>query len=241
MNGRRFSRKPAPTNMITDTPFAPALLRLLQLSSPALPVGAYAYSQGLEHAVCAQWVQDEPSAQSWMLGLLRGGLARLDVPVLSRCYGAWQVNDEPALRHWSAFLHASRESAELQQEDRHLGRALARLLRDLGMDDAASAERLRAGFAVMFALAAARWDIPLPMAAQAYLWTWMENQVAAAVKLVPLGQTAGQRILSQAVSEIPVAAEMGLALADDDIGFAAPGLAIGSALHETQYSRLFRS
>lgn len=207
-----------------------------------LPVGAYAYSQGLEYAACANWVHDEQSARSWILGLLRGGLTRLDLPVLARCYRAWQMDEQPVVRHWAVFLRASRESAELQQEDRHLGQALARLLRDLDIADAEPwVTQPHTSFAVMFALAAARWDISLHMAAQAYLWAWMENQVAAAMKLVPLGQTAGQRILSHAVTEIPASVEAGLALSDNDIGFAAPGLAIGSALHETQYSRLFRS
>lgn len=226
--------------MITD--IAPALPRLLQLSSPALPVGAYAYSQGLEHAVHAHWVDDEASARDWIVGLLREGLARLDVPVLARLYRAWGDGDGAAVQRWAAFLRACREAAELQQEDRQLGQALARLLRDLDLPEATPWQhRPDAGFAVLFALAAVRWEVPLASAAQAYLWAWSENQVMAAIKLVPLGQTAGQRILSHAVPHITAAAAEGLALADDDIGYAAPGLAIGSALHESQYSRLFRS
>ena len=219
-----------------------ALLRLMQLVSPALPVGAYAYSQGMEYAVHAAWLRDEESVDAWILGLLQQLLSRVDVPVLARLYRAWQAHDEAALSYWSGYLRACRESRELQEEDRQLGRALARLLRDLNMAEAAPwIDRPAAGFAVLFALAAVRWHVPLQAAAQGYLWSWAENQVAAAIKLVPLGQTAGQRILSRACAAIPAAASDGLALDDGQIGFVAQRLAMGSALHEDQYSRLFRS
>ena len=243
MNGCLFSRRPGPIIMSTETrDGAPALMRLLQLSSPMLPVGAYAYSQGLEHAVHAGWVHDERTAHAWIGGVLREGLMRLDVPVLARLYHAWHMADYVAVHWWSSFLHASRESAELQREDRHLGQALARLLRDLEIGDAADwMTCAHASFAGMFTLAVVRWEIPLRMATQGYLWAWVENQAAAAMKLIPLGQTAGQRILYDAATVIPAIADEGLALADDDIGYAAPGLALGSALHENQYSRLFRS
>lgn len=218
------------------------LLRLLQLTSPALPIGAFAYSQGLEYAVQAQWVHDETSAQAWILGVMREGVARLDVPVLARLYRAWSVNDEDALDYWSAYLRASREAAELREEDRQLGMALARLLRDLEIAEAAPwLTRPQANLAALFALAAVRWNISLRDAVSGYLWSWIEAQVAAAVKLVPLGQTAGQRILRHALGEIPAAAEFGLALPDGEIGYTPPGLALAGAMHETQYTRLFLS
>ena len=219
-----------------------ALLRLLQLASPALPVGAYAYSQGLEYAVETGWVNDENSARDWILGILQHGLAQLDVPVFARLYKAWDIADEIDVQQWNGYLFAARESAELQQEEQHLGRALARVLISLGIADAKpwqSTERVC--FATLFALAAAHWRIDLPNAATAYLWAWTENQVMAATKLVPLGQTAAQQILSQAQPMIVTAVETGLSLDDEDISGALPGLAIASALHETQYSRLFRS
>ena len=219
-----------------------ALLRLMQLVSPALPVGAYAYSQGMEYAVHATWLRDEASVDDWILGLLRQVLSRVDVPVLARLYRAWSEDDEEALSYWSAYLRACRESRELQEEDRQLGRALARLLRDLNVTEAAPwVDHPSAGFAVLFALAAMRWRVSLRAAAQGYLWSWAENQVAAAIKLVPLGQTAGQRILSRVCAAIPDAVTRGLALEDEQIGFVAQRLAMGSALHEHQYSRLFRS
>lgn len=219
-----------------------ALLRLMRLTSPALPVGAYAYSQGLEWAVEQGWVRDETSAGEWMQGVLSHTLCQLDIPVLARFYAAWQRQDNQALEYWSAFLHASRESAELQDEDRQLGMALARLLTDLEITEASHwLSHPAASFANLFALAVLRWGIALPEACLGYLWAWSENQAAAAMKLVPLGQSAGQRLLSRAIAIIPAAVQHGLRLDGDDMGAFAPGLALASARHETQYTRLFRS
>lgn len=227
----------------TDTLINPAVLpRLLQLCSPTLPVGAYAYSQGLESAVEQGWVQDEASAGAWILGLLDYTVRRLDLPVFARLYGAWQGGEADAVRRWNARLYASREAAELQREDQQLGAALARLLSDLGLDEAAPWRNApRVCFATLFSLAAAHWEIPLPEAATGYAWAWTENQVIAATRLIPLGQTASQRLLVAAGPAIAAAVNDGLTLPDAEIGAAAPGLALASALHETQYSRLFRS
>ncbi|MEE4376145.1 MAG: urease accessory protein UreF [Candidatus Competibacteraceae bacterium] len=220
-----------------------ALLRLLQLVSPALPVGAYAYSQGLEYAVTQGWVKDETSTADWLQGLLHHPLCYLDVPVFARLYRAWVVSDLDEINLWNAWLYASREAKELQLEDRHLGTAMARLLADLGLAEAESWRSApRVCFATLFSLAAARWGIALPTAIQGYLWSWAENQVAAATRLIPLGQTASQRILTRLLPEIVISSQQGLnVLDDDDIGCAAPALGLASALHETQYSRLFRS
>lgn len=219
-----------------------SLLRLLQLASPALPVGAYAWSQGLETAVERAWVTGETEAERWIIGLLRSSLCHLDVPILARLHRAWTLGDEGGVAHWNAFLFATRESAELQNEDRHLGAALIRLLDDLGIARAKSwRSASRICFATAFSLAAVNWGIALRETVMGYLWAWTENQVAAAIKLVPLGQTAGQRILVRAAPEIVATVDIGLALEDEDIGCALSGLGLAGALHETQYSRLFRS
>jgi len=214
----------------------------LQLCSPTLPVGAYAYSQGLESAVERGWVRDAAGAGDWILGLLDHSLKRLDLPIFARLYRAWRDSDAEAIRRWNARLFASREAAELQREDAHLGAALARLLSDLGLDEAAPWRNApRVCFATLFGLAAARWEIPLPEAATGYAWAWTENQVIAATRLIPLGQTASQRLLVAAGPVIARAVAAALRLPDEDIGAASPGLALAGALHETQYSRLFRS
>ena len=218
-----------------------SLLRLLQLASPALPIGAYAYSQGLEQAVENGWINDEESTQNWLCGILSYAHAYLDIPVLIRLYNAWQNNDENSLAYWNAYLYAAREAKELQQEDDHLGKALARLLVDLDIANTDTFNQQQICFATSFSFAAQCWGIPLQATLNAYLWAWSENQVAAATKLIPLGQTAGQRILSQCMSVIEGTVATGLTVNEDNIGCSLPALAIASALHETQYSRLFRS
>jgi len=219
-----------------------ARLRLLQLVSPALPVGAYAYSQGLEQAVECGWVHDEATARDWVYGLLEYSLTCLDAPVLARLYGAWSVGDAASVQYWNNYLYASRETREWRLEDRQLGIALARLLADLELNEAQvwrQAERVC--FATLFALAAVRWNIQLEAAMSGYLWAWCENQVMAATKLVPLGQTAAQRLLVQAIPVIHRCAVRGLALDDEEIGACLPCAALAGSWHETQYSRLFRS
>ncbi len=216
-------------------------LRLWQLISPALPVGAYAYSQGLEYAVDAGWISDEASVKDWISGVAENSVARLDLPVLVRMYQAWQ-EDELEVKRWSRFLLASRESSEILAEDRHLGQALARLLSDLNIEQAVPWQQSElSNFPAMFSLAAQQWHIALDQTLSGYVWAWCENQVAAAIKIVPLGQTAGQRILSHLIAQIPSYVDDAMKCVDEEIGVLCPGLAIASAKHETQYSRLFRS
>lgn len=219
-----------------------AMLRLWQLISPALPVGAYAYSAGLETAVERGWVDSEASLAEWTGGQIREVLPALDVAVLLRLYRAWQSGDAGAVDRWTDWLLACRETAELRAEDRHLGRALARLLHQLGEVDARRWDTPgRVTWATVFALAASRWAIPERAMVHGYLWAWLENQVAAAIKLVPLGQAVGQRVLAEVAVSIPKGGVLAAGLRDDDIGVGAPGVVIASSEHETQYSRLFRS
>ncbi|HEU4625207.1 MAG TPA: urease accessory protein UreF [Steroidobacteraceae bacterium] len=221
---------------------ASALLRLLQLVSPALPIGGYNFSQGLEYAIEARWVHDESTALAWIGGLMRASVGTLDVPLLRRLHDAWSADDRESVNRWSRFLIASRETSELRAEDRHLGRSLAKVLAESGVAAAAEWQaRSDACFATLFALGCVHWRVGADECVFGYLWTWAENQVLAAVKAVPLGQSAGQRMLDALIGEIPHVASLGAALADEDIGSAAPMHLIASAAHETQYTRLFRS
>ncbi len=217
-------------------------LRLMQLVSPALPVGGFAYSQGLEWAVEAGWVQDPGSLQDWLAGLIEDALTRLELPVLCRLYQACARADPDAIERWGQLLLASRETSELRAEEHNRARALITLLADLGVAPAAKWRgQLQHCQAAPFALAAQSWQIGMADCALGYAWAWLENQVTAAVKLVPLGQTDGQRVQFALARTIAIAAERAQTLADGDIGASAPALAIASARHETQYTRLFRS
>lgn len=219
-----------------------ALVRLMQLVSPGLPIGMYSYSQGLESAVHDGWIRDAGQTGLWLEGLLTVGMARVDAPILARLYDAWRGEDLQAVEHWSRILITCRETAELRAEDRQTGQALARLLANLEMPEAKIwLRRQDSTLATLFGLAAARWGIGKSAAITGYLWGWLENQVLCAVKLIPLGQVAGQRLLKSLAERLPALVDQSLNLGDEDIGGSAYGLALASSRHEMQYSRLFRS
>jgi urease accessory protein len=214
-------------------------LHLMHLSSPALPVGAYAYSQGLEYAIEAGWLEGEALAD-WLRDGLLLGVARLDLPVLLRAHRAARARDEYALDEWNDRLLAFRETSELLLEDQQIGAALWRLL---GTLQASWRPKLaqRPGYALAFAVACVNWDIDTDAALQGYCYSWLENQVTAATKLVPLGQSAAQALLMELFESIARACEIASVIEDDDLGMSLPGLALASCGHERQHTRLFRS
>lgn len=229
------------TAMVTGMNTDSSLMHLLQLASPTLPVGAYAYSQGLEHAIEQRWVESSETAASWLSGVMRHSLVHLDLPVFIRVYKAIERQDQEQVEFWNRYLLASRESMELQNEDLHLGNALMQLLADVGIDAARPCIDQSFTYTAAYALASVSWGVVLEQAMSAFLWSWIENQVAAAIKLVPLGQTDGQRILMRCQAMIPAAVTAAFEVSDEEVGFSLTALAIGSAHHEQQYSRLFRS
>ncbi|MGI9301603.1 MAG: urease accessory protein UreF [Gammaproteobacteria bacterium] len=217
-------------------------LRLMQLVSPTLPVGGFTYSQGLEWAVEAGWVNDELSLVDWLTGLIHDNLGQLDLPIVKRLYLACQAGNEAELRHWCEYLYASRETRELRDEERHRAHAMTTLLVDLGVDNAALwRSTLRLCQAAPYALAAWNWKIAATDAALGYGFSWLENQTTTAVKLIPLGQTAGQRVQLRLAELLAEVTKDALRLPDEMIGACAPAQAIASSQHETQYTRLFRS
>jgi urease accessory protein len=222
------------------------LLRLLHLASPALPIGGFHFSQGLEYAVEAGWVSDEASTLDWIGGIAGASLATLDLPVLFRLHAAWRQNDYLGVTRWNAFLIASRETGELRAEDRHLGSAMLRVLAEMELrtelfPSQPGKNPVGVSHAAAFAFACARWDIPAPDAAQSFAWAWVENQVLAAVKLVPLGQSAGQRLLHALIPRLAAYSAQAGEMLDAEIGICTALSAVASGRHETQYTRLFRS
>ena len=219
--------------------------RLLQLASPALPVGGYTYSQGLEWAAESGAVHDEASAGRWIGAVLELSIASFEAPLTARLIDAWARHDLSAAQALNARYLASRETAELRAETLQMGYSMVQLARALEAfrDDAlARLESLSdPAWPSAWAWAAAAWHIEPAAALEGYLWAWAENQVLAAVKIVPLGQSAGQRLLAGLGGRIPELARTALALDETAWSSFAPVFAIAGCRHETQYSRLFRS
>lgn len=210
-----------------------SLARLLQLASPTLPVGAYSYSQGLEAAVEAGIVRDAATARRWIGDILEFSVALMEAPLLLR-----MIERPESAAGWNETFLASRETAELRAETVQMGYSLCRLLKELGVGGPDFDEP---AFPAAFAFASEKWKIAPRHALVAYLWAWLENQVMAAVKTVPLGQTDGQRMLLELGERIETAADRASVVRDEELGNFTPGLALLSSRHETQYSRLFRS
>ncbi len=235
-----------------------ALIRLLQLASPTLPVGAYTYSQGLEWAVESGAIRNQADACRWIGDCLEYSLARGEAVYLAHMLAAWRAGDLPRLAELDAEFLATRETAELRAETLQMGHSLARLLNDLGLGAelavhptmsspgpvgcaARTDDSTEISFPLAWSHAAAAWYIPTEDALAAYLWAWLENQVMAALKAVPLGQTAGQRLLLQLGEKLPELARRAALTPLEDTRNFLPACAIAGSLHETQYTRIFRS
>jgi urease accessory protein len=232
---------PVPTNFSAGTP---ALLQLIWLASPALPIGGFSYSEGLEAAIDHGLVHDEHTAADWLVDQLHLTQSRGDMAVLGQMITAWQTRDDERLEALSQWVHATRESAELRLQSEQMGRSMLEWLRNQDAIDAytiAMCNRLVPTYPLMFALALSRTGASLEQCLQAYAFGWAENMVQAAIKSVPLGQNSGQRILTKLAQHIAPAVIHAMQVTDDKRQAFSPMLAILSAQHETQYSRLFRS
>ena len=223
---------------------ATSLIQLMWLASPALPIGGFSYSECLEAAVDSARVATESEASDWLLDQLELSLARSDLAVLAQAIPAWQSADTPRIAALNAWVLHTRESSELRAQTEQMGRSLLEWLRNhttATPDQIQLLADLQPSYPMAFALAAASTQAPLRECLLAYAFGWAENMVQAAIKSVPLGQSAGQRILSTLAAHIPAAVEHALTLPDESRQAFSPMLAILSARHEVQYSRLFRS
>ena len=226
---------------------APAtLLRLMWLASPALPVGGFSYSEGLEAAVEAGLVRNEAEAGDWLLDQLHLSLARADLPAVSETFTAWSECDIESARSLNHWFLATRETAELRLQAEQMGRSLTEWLRQ---GEAAADPRVAQlatlnpapTWPVAFALAAALTGASHAEATLAFAFSWAENMAQAAIKAVPLGQAGAQRVLARLVAAIPGVLSQAAATRLADKQSFTPMLAVLSAQHENQYSRLFRS
>ena len=237
----------ATTTTATDSAAADATrLQLMWLASPALPVGGFSYSEGLEAAVDAGLVHDEATAAAWLAEQMPLVLARSDGAAMAAACRAWAVHDEAAARTLNHWISQTRETAELRLQAEQMGRSLLEWLRNGPHAADARIAQLAAlppapTWPVAFALAATLAGATPRDALLAFAWGWAENLAQAAMKAVPLGQAAAQRMLTALAAHIPAAVDAALATAPEARQAFAPGLAILSARHETQYSRLFRS
>ena len=223
---------------------AASLLQLIWLASPALPVGGFSYSEGLESAVERGGVATESIASDWLSDQLRLTLARGDLAIVAQAIPAWRQGDLLCVRELNSWVLQTRETSEFRLQTEQMGRSLVEWLRN---DAGANPEHIKAcaqmqpTYPVAFALAASQTAASVRDCLLAYAFGWAENMTQAALKSIPLGQSAGQRILARLSRDIPLAVESALLLGDDERQTFSPMLAILSAQHETQYSRLFRS
>lgn len=226
---------------------ASSFLQLMWLASPALPIGGFSYSEGLEAAVNAALVTTEVEASDWIVEQLQLTQSRGDMAAIAQAFPAWACNDTARLAQLNDWVRHTRESSELRLQTEQMGRSLVEWLKNRYAADSAAQTQVQwlaaqdASYPMAFALAAHLTGANARDALLAYAFGWAENMVQAAIKAVPLGQSAGQRILARLAQEIPAAAEHALALPDAARQAFSPMLAILSARHEHQYSRLFRS
>jgi urease accessory protein len=239
---------------------APSLLQLMWLASPALPIGGFSYSEGIEAGVDAAYITTFSIANDWLIDQLHLSLARADLAVVAKALPAWRRGDLARIDELNDWVLQSRETSELRLQTEQMGRSMLDWWRKqlsfkpsfhVNFQDAPDFFRLdstsASGFLksptypLVFALAASSTQASVRDCLMSFAFGWAENMTQAAVRAVPLGQTDGQRILANLSEHIPAAVDAAMRLQDSERQAFSPMLAILSSQHETQYSRLFRS
>ena len=235
---------------------APSLLQLMWLASPALPIGGFSYSEGIEASVDAAYIATFSEANNWLIDQLHLCLERADLAVVAKAIPAWRRHDLDRVDELNNWVLQSRETSELRLQTEQMGRSMLDWLRKqpsfhanfLAEQDfselnssSTSAFLKSPTYPLVFALAASSTQASVRDCLMSFTFGWAENMTQAAVRAVPLGQTDGQRILANLTERIPTAVDAALRLQDSERQAFSPMLAILSSQHETQYSRLFRS
>jgi urease accessory protein len=220
-----------------------SFLALLQFVSPALPVGAYSYSEGVETLVQSGKIKDLMTLELWLQQELKYGAIAVEAAVLLRAYVAVERGQFDRLAYWNQWLSAFRETEEMREQSWQMGRSLARLLLDLqpSLQPTFAACGEVCNFTIAFAIAAHHWQMEPQTAVLGYLYSWAANLANAGVRLIPLGQTQGQRLLLNLYPDLEETTITVMNNQDDDLKNCGWGLSIASMQHETLYSRLFRS
>lgn len=217
------------------------LLYLLQLTSPTLPVGAYSYSEGIETLVTKQIITNKETLKTWIIQSLKYGSIRIESAVMLRAYH--KFNDLEGLIKWNHWLSATRETKELRQQSWQMGQSLLKLLTELQPEIKPISRSLYpyCNYAIIFGIAGAIWKISTQELLLGYLQSWSSNLISAGLRLIPLGQTDGQKILIKLHDDLMQATQDILELKDADLSGWGWGLSLASMQHETLYTRLFRS
>ncbi len=236
------------TQINTDTNTTTHWVDAMHLASASLPIGGFAYSQGLEQACQAGTVTDVGSANRWISDYLQLVLVRQELPWWRQAYEAAREHQWDELKEIANTMAALRETAELRLESRQMAHAMMKLYEQwLAVDGvwqripAAVMDTLAQDYSAAHAALCALRGLPADIGLTAWVWGWLDNQVLAAVKLVPLGQRDGQTLVHRIKAQVSQAVQSSKGIKPEAIGSAPLGLALHSMRHETQYARLFRS
>lgn len=223
---------------------------LLQLISPGFPLGAYNYSDALEHLVEMNCLGNVYALETYLFEALTTGSIRLDISITLKIFQAIATHSSDSLsqiKYWNNWLNGTRETKELRQQSIQMGNSLLKLLGDLDEGKRSQIDEYRqvlgknCHYAIAFGIAVGLWEIDPQQAILGYLHSWVSNLVSAGVKLIPLGQTQGQQIIYNLHPVIAEVAEELMNPKEEHLYACTWGLSLASMNHETQYTRLFRS